>query len=147
MYKRLIRNVKREGAWATTKSIKKKLREETFERIIRWLRLHLACDTPNNLHESIRIGHPTGIVVSEKAELGEDIMIQQNVTIGNKSSAAKDCYPVIEDGVTIYSGAAIIGDVTVGENCEIGANSVVIDDIPANSVAVGAPAHVVGKAQ
>jgi serine O-acetyltransferase len=107
----------------------------------------LACDIPNGLTKSVRIGHPTGIVVSEHAELGEDVIIQQNVTIGDKSRATTGCYPVIEDEVTIYSGAAIVGDVTVGENCEIGANSVVIDDIPANSVAVGAPARVVGKTE
>jgi serine acetyltransferase len=147
MYKELIQNINQEGVWATGKLVKKKLRKETSEKIIRYVILQLACDIPNKLPKSVRIGHTTGIVVSENVELGEDIIIQQNVTIGNKSRAATDCYPVIKDGVTIYSGAAIVGDVTVGENCEIGANSVVIDDIPANSIAVGAPACVIGKTE
>ena len=82
-----------------------------------------------------------------KIQSTEDIIIQQNIEIENKTRAATGCYPVIQHGVTIYSGAAIVGDVTVGENCEIGASSVVIEDTPATSIAVGAPSRVVGKTE
>jgi serine O-acetyltransferase len=78
-------------------------------------------------------------------ELGDNILTYQNVTIGNKSKAATNCHPVIEDNVIVYSGAVIVGDVTVGENSEIGANSVVTNDIPPNPVAVGTPARVVDE--
>jgi serine O-acetyltransferase len=99
------------------------------------------------IHTSVRFPHPTGIVISKNADLGEDVLIQQNVTIGNKSRAVSNCYPTINDNVVIHSGAVIVGDITIGENSTIGANSVVINDIPANSIAVEAPAQVVSTTE
>lgn len=104
-------------------------------------RIYFACDIYQVLPESTTLQHPVGIVISSNAELGEDMKIHQNTTIGSNLGGQ----PTIEDEVFIAAGAAVIGDVTVGKNAIIGANSTVLSDIPPNSVAAGSPAEVVRK--
>lgn len=95
--------------------------------------------------KDLRLPHPTSIVIGEGVVIGSFVTIYQSVTIGGRviGDWKRGNYPVISDGCVIFAGAVIVGKVIVGRNCIIGANSVVIDDIPDNSVAVGAPARVV----
>lgn len=84
--------------------------------------------------------HPVGIVVGEGAIIGKNVTVFQNVTLGRSHTNISE-YPKIGNNTVIYSGAAVIGGVVIGENCIVGANSVVTKDVPANHVAVGAPAR------
>lgn len=86
-----------------------------------------------------RIEHMAGIVIGAGAVIGNDVTIYQNVTIGQKNGQ----YPQIMDNVTLYAGAKVLGNITVGENSVIGANAVVLSDIPANVVVAGIPARIV----
>lgn len=88
--------------------------------------------------------HPVGIVIGFKVELGYDCIIYQNVTIGTKDTvnylSAK--YPRIGNNVTIYPNSIILGDIYIGDNTVIGAGSIVLSNIPPNSIAYGNPAKV-----
>lgn len=95
------------------------------------------------------IDHATGVVIGETAEVGNDVMIYQGVTLGGTSLDKVKRHPTIEDGVVIGAGAKILGNIRVGANAKIGANSVVIKDVPPDCTAVGIPARVIvkGRAQ
>lgn len=94
--------------------------------------------------DSLVLRHPIGIVIGHGVVIETDVMIYQNVTLGT-SNKGTNMYPIIGRNTIIYSGAVIIGNVKVGKNCIIGANSVVTKDIPDNSVAVGSPARVITR--
>lgn len=83
--------------------------------------------------------HPQNIVIGEGVKIGDNCMIYQDVTLGQKEGL----YPDIGNNVTIFPGAKVIGGVAIGDNVVVGANSVVIKDIPANSVVAGVPAKVI----
>ncbi|GAC1407568.1 MAG: serine O-acetyltransferase [Candidatus Velthaea sp.] len=89
------------------------------------------------------IDHGTGVVIGGTAIVGTDVTIYQGVTLGGTSLQRTKRHPTIEDNVTVGSGAAILGDITVGKNAKIGANSVVVKDVPPNSTVVGIPGRVV----
>ncbi|MCZ2105727.1 MAG: hypothetical protein LC137_15275 [Burkholderiales bacterium] len=91
---------------------------------------------------STRMPHPTGVVIHADAVVEPGCMIMQQVTIGQLASGG---VPVIERGVYLGSGSKILGPVRVGAGARIGANAVVLDDIPPNSTAVGVPARVVSR--
>jgi serine O-acetyltransferase len=101
------------------------------------------------IHPSARIGrglfidHGTGVVIGETAELGEDVTLYQGVTLGGTGFATGKRHPTVEDNVTIGSGAKLLGPITVGHGSKIGANSVVIADVPPHATVVGNPGHVV----
>lgn len=82
-----------------------------------------------------------GIVVHRQAVLGSNIIIAPNVVIGGRGRPGA---PVIEDDVLIGAGACILGPVTIGRGAKIGANAVVMIDVPPNATAVGVPARVLG---
>ena len=84
--------------------------------------------------------HPQNIVIGGTTVIGNNCTIYQNVTIGQKH----DFYPVINDNVTIYSGAVVVGKITIGKNAVVGANAVVIHDVLENEVVGGIPAHKIG---
>ena len=86
------------------------------------------------------IDHANGIVVGETAEIGDDVMLYQQVTLGGTSMEAVKRHPTIGDNVLIGSGAKVLGPITVASGAAVGANAVVVRDVPANSVAVGVPA-------
>lgn len=86
------------------------------------------------------IEHFGTIVVHGKSEFGDDCIIRQGVTIGNKNLDSPFDAPVIGNNVNIGAGAKILGQVKVGNNVSIGANAVVIRDVPDNHIAVGIPA-------
>lgn len=87
------------------------------------------------------IDHGMGVVIGETAEVGNDVMMYHGVTLGGRSLSHGKRHPTIEDGVTIGTGARLIGPVRVGAGAQVGANAVVVKDVPAGQVAVGVPAH------
>jgi serine O-acetyltransferase len=94
---------------------------------------------------SVRFVHPTGIVIGDGVVLGERVRVYQNVTLGGAriGDMQKMNYPVIGDDTVIFAGAVIAGAVHIGRGCVIGANSVVLSDVPDGATAVGAPARVI----
>src|SRR5262249_50842459 len=89
------------------------------------------------------IHHGRGVVVGETADIGDDVTLYQGVTLGGTGFATGKRHPTVEDNVTIGSGAKLLGPITVGHGSKIGANSVVIHDVPPNSTVVGNPGHPV----
>ena len=101
------------------------------------------------IHPAARIGqglfidHGTGVVVGETAEIGNNVTLYQGVTLGGTGFATGKRHPTVQDNVTIGSGAKLLGPITIGHGAKIGANSVVITDVPPNSTVVGNPGHPV----
>lgn len=95
-----------------------------------------------NISDNIILFHPYGIVVSGDATLGNNVVIRQQVTIGNKGMGRDvEKSPIIEAGVDIGAGAKIIGGITIGEGSKVGANAVVTKSFPPGSILVGVPAR------
>jgi serine O-acetyltransferase len=88
------------------------------------------------------IDHGMGVVIGETAEIGDDVMIYHGVTLGGRSLQRVKRHPTLGDGVTVGAGARILGPITVGAGAQVGANSVVVKDVPAGSVVVGIPGRV-----
>ncbi len=88
------------------------------------------------------IDHGMGVVIGETAEIGEDVTLYHGVTLGGVSWKKEKRHPTIGNHVVIGAGAKILGPITVGDNSRIGANSVVVKDVPPNSVVVGVPGRV-----
>ena len=83
------------------------------------------------------IDHATGVVIGETAVVGNNVSILHNVALGGTGTADGNRHPKIGDGVVLGAGTTILGPVNVGANAKISAGSVVLQDIPDNSVAVG----------
>src|SRR5215216_4084518 len=96
-----------------------------------------------DIGDGLFIDHGMGVVIGETAEIGENVTIYQGVTLGGTGFATGKRHPTIEDNVTIGSGAKLLGPITIGHGSKIGANSVVIHDVPAHSTVVGNPGHPV----
>ena len=88
------------------------------------------------------IDHGMGVVIGETAEVGDDVMLYHGVTLGGRSMERTKRHPTVEDGVTIGAGARVIGPVTIGAQAQVGANAVVVKDVPARATAIGVPAQV-----
>jgi serine O-acetyltransferase len=101
------------------------------------------------IHPAARIGedffidHGSGVVIGETAEIGDRVTLYQGVTLGGTGFARGKRHPTVEDDVTIGSGAKLLGPVTVGHGAKVGANTVVIEDVPPKSTVVGNPGHPV----
>jgi serine O-acetyltransferase len=93
--------------------------------------------------EALFIDHGMGVVIGETAELGANVTVYQGVTLGGTGFATGKRHPTVEDNVTIGSGAKLLGPITIGHGAKIGANAVVIHDVPPNSTVVGNPGHPV----
>ena len=91
----------------------------------------------------LNLPHATGIVIGEGAVIGSNCTIYQSVTLGRKSHDKAD-YPSVGNGVIIYSGSVLLGNIAIGSDSVIGSNSTVLESIDSNSVAVGSPARVLG---
>ncbi|MCF7926532.1 MAG: serine O-acetyltransferase [Candidatus Izimaplasma sp.] len=112
----------------------------SFARFLTGVEIHPAATIGKNFI----IDHGTGTVIGETAYIGDFVLIYHQVTLGgtgNDSSAKR--HPSLCDGVMVAAGAKILGNIKIGKNSKIGANAVVIHDIPANSTAVGMPAKVI----
>jgi serine O-acetyltransferase len=101
------------------------------------------------IHPSARIGealfidHGAGVVIGETAEIGDRVTLYQGVTLGGTGFQRGKRHPTVADDVTIGSGAKLLGPIEVGRSAKVGANSVVVSDVPANSTVVGNPGHPV----
>jgi serine O-acetyltransferase len=101
------------------------------------------------IHPAARIGddffidHGMGVVIGETAEIGNSVTLYQGVTLGGTGFATGKRHPTVEDNVTIGSGAKLLGPIRIGHGSKIGANSVVIHDVPPNCTVVGNPGHPV----
>jgi serine O-acetyltransferase len=101
------------------------------------------------IHPAARIGrglfidHGAGVVIGETAEVGDDVTIYQGVTLGGTGFARGKRHPTVGNEVMIGAGSALLGPILIGERAKIGANSVVIHDVPPNSTVVGNPGHPV----
>jgi serine O-acetyltransferase len=93
--------------------------------------------------EGLFIDHGNGVVIGETAEIGENVTLYQGVTLGGTGFATGKRHPTVQDNVTIGSGAKLLGPITIGHGAKIGANTVVIHDVPPNSTVVGNPGHPV----
>ena len=93
--------------------------------------------------DGLFIDHGMGVVIGETAEIGENVTLYQGVTLGGTGFAAGKRHPTVEDNVTIGSGAKLLGPIRIGHGAKIGANAVVVHDVPPNSTVVGNPGHPV----
>src|SRR5512136_2647171 len=89
------------------------------------------------------IDHGMSTVIGETAEMGEDVTLYHNVTLGGVSWAKVKRHPTLEDHVVVGAGAQILGPIVIGAHSRIGANSVVVKDVPPHSVVVGVPGRVI----
>ena len=121
-----------------------KLIARLISHFSRWL-------TGIEIHPGAKIGrrffidHGMGVVIGETTEIGDDVTIYHQVTLGGTSTKKGKRHPTIGNNVVIGAGAKILGPVKIGDNCKIGANSVVIRDVPPNSTVVGIPGKVVKR--
>lgn len=101
------------------------------------------------IHPGAKIGkglfidHGAGVVIGETAEIGNNVTIYQNVTLGGTGKEKGKRHPTIGNNVVISTGAKVLGSFTVGDNVKIGANSVVLKEVPANCTVVGVPGRIV----
>src|SRR5215211_1807943 len=101
------------------------------------------------IHPSARIGqglfidHGMGVVIGETAEIGDDVMLYQGVTLGGTSRLHEKRHPTLRDNVVVGAHAQLIGAIEVGEGARIGAGSVVVTNVPPYSTVVGVPGRVV----
>jgi serine O-acetyltransferase len=101
----------------------------------------------SQIGEGLRLPHPNGIIIGEGVVIGDNVTLYQQVTLGGARIGDWQAgrYPTIGHNTVIFAGAKIIGDVTVGDNCVIGANAVVTKDVPDNHTAVGIPARIIAN--
>lgn len=115
----------------------------------RWLSQVSRFWTGIEIHPGAKIGrgvfidHGMGVVIGETAEVGDGCTIYQGVTLGGTSLSHGKRHPTLQRNVTVGVNAAVLGAITIGENCKIGGGSVVVKDVPANSTVVGVPARLV----
>jgi serine O-acetyltransferase len=115
----------------------------------RWLSQVVRFYTGIEIHPGAVIGrrlfidHGMGVVIGETVVVGDDVTLYQGVTLGGTSAEPGKRHPTIEDHVVIGDGAKVLGNITVGKNCRIGAGSVVLRNVPENSTVVGVPGHII----
>src|SRR5579863_5163303 len=120
-----------------------------FWLLARWLSQVARFLTGIEIHPGAKIGrrlfidHGLGVVIGETAIVGDDVTLYQGVTLGGTGKEHGKRHPTIEDDVVIGGGAKVLGNITVGRNCRIGAGSVVLRSVPENSTVVGVPGHII----
>lgn len=130
-------------------------------RIAHWLKVHDVPFVPRALsqlarwltgieiHPSAKIGtgffidHGMGVVIGETAEVGDYVTLFQGVTLGGTGKERGKRHPTVGNHVVVGAGAKILGGITIGDNVKIGANSVVLKNVAANSTVIGVPARVI----
>jgi serine O-acetyltransferase len=120
-----------------------------FFLLARWLSQVARFLTGIEIHPGAKIGrrlfidHGLGVVIGETAIVGNDVTLYQGVTLGGTGKEHGKRHPTIEDEVVIGGGAKVLGNITIGRNCRIGAGSVVLRSVPENSTVVGVPGHII----
>ena len=126
--------------WLTSYGIP--LVPRAISQVARWL-------TGIEIHPSARIGigffidHGMGVVIGETAEIGDYVTLFQGVTLGGTGKERGKRHPTLGNHVVVGAGAKILGGITIGDNVKIGANSVVLKSVSANSTVIGVPARVI----
>src|SRR5271154_3874669 len=121
----------------------------SFFLLARWLSQVARFLTGIEIHPGAQIGrrlfidHGVGVVIGETAVVGDDVTLYQGVTLGGTGKERGKRHPTVLDNVVVGGGAKILGNITVGRNCRIGAGSVVLRDVPDDSTVVGVPGHVI----
>ena len=140
------------GVWAIAwHRIGHRLHTSGFKRLARTVMGLTQIFTHIDIHPAATIGqrvfidHGTGVVIGETAIIEDDVVIYQGVTIGGVSLMHGKRHPTIKKGAVLGAGAKILGNITIGEYAKIGANSVVVKEVPDCSTAIGIPAHVIEK--
>ena len=102
-------------------------------------------DIPLNarLDGGLMLPHPNGVVIHPDAHIGPNCIIFQQVTVGTREHSSQ--VPHIGGDVSLGAGAKVLGAVTVGDHARVGANAVVLGDVPSRAVAAGVPARIVGR--
>ncbi len=107
-------------------------------RLLTGIEIHPGAEIGNGLF----IDHGTGVVIGETSVVGNSVTLYQGVTLGGTGKEKGKRHPNIGDNVVIGAGAKILGNITIGENSYVGANAVVLKDVPPNSTVVGVPGRI-----
>lgn len=110
-----------------------------FSRFVTGIEIHPGA----KIGDHFFIDHGMGVVIGETAEIGSNVTIYQNVTLGGTGKDSGKRHPTIGNNVVIGTGAKVLGPIVIGDNCRVGAGSVVLRAAPSNSTVVGLPARVV----
>ena len=122
-----------------------------FKLLGRWVSQVTRDLTGIEIHPGATIGqgffidHGMGVVIGETAEIGSQVTLYHGVTLGGTSLEKGKRHPTIGNRVVIGAGAKVLGAITIGDDCRIGANAVVVKSVPANSVVVGVPGQIVRR--
>lgn len=101
---------------------------------------------PNaTLGSGIMLDHGTGIVIGETATVGHNCSILHHVTLGGSGKKGVDRHPKVGNGVLLGAGCSVLGNIVIGDGCQVGAGTLIIGDLPPHSVAVGVPAKIIGS--
>ena len=140
------------GVWAIVwYRVAHKLYMSNYKRFARIIMGLTQILTNIDIHPAATIGrrvfidHGTGVVIGETSVIEEDVLIYQGVTLGGVSLTHGKRHPTIKKGAVIGAGAKVLGNIIIGESAKIGANSVVVKEVPDCSTAIGIPAHVIEK--
>lgn len=140
------------GVWAIINHrIGNKLYNKGFKKIARAFIGIGSLFTKTDIHPAATIGrrvfidHAIGVVIGATTIIEDDVLIYQGVTLGGVSLDKGKRHPTIKSNVVVGSGAKVLGNITIGKNSKIGANSVVVCDVPKNSTAVGVPAKIIRR--
>ena len=119
--------------------------------LARWVSQRAVRKTGIEIHPGATIGkglfidHGSGVIIGETAELGDNVTLYQGVTLGGTGKEKGKRHPTIGNNVVVSSGAKVLGSFKVGDNSKIGSGSVVLKEVPPNSVVVGVPGRVVTR--
>ncbi|MDQ7043393.1 MAG: serine O-acetyltransferase [Sulfurimonas sp.] len=140
------------GVWAIAwYRVAHKLHTSNFKRLSRMIMGLTQIFTHIDIHPAATIGrrvfidHGIGVVIGETSIIEDDVLIYQGVTLGGVSLDCGKRHPTIRQGAVLGAGAKILGNIEIGEYSKIGANSVVVKEVPSCSTAIGVPAHVIAK--
>lgn len=117
--------------------------------LARWVSQHAKFKTGIEIHPGAKIGkglfidHGTGVVIGETTEIGDYCTLYQGVTLGGTGKDKGKRHPTLGNNVMVGAGAKILGPFKVGDNAKVGANALVLSEVPPNSTAVGVPARIV----
>ncbi|MFL6448861.1 MAG: serine O-acetyltransferase [Bryobacteraceae bacterium] len=111
----------------------------TFSRIITGIEIHPGA----RIGKRLFIDHGLGVVIGETAEIGDDVLLYQGVTIGGTGNERGKRHPTLGNRVVVGTGAAVLGNIRLGDDVRVGAGAVVVHSVPSNSTVVGIPGRVV----